>query len=205
MTVPSQKAALAQVQRLIAAGNDRIAKLDPGLTAEARRQYAQDIRDDVLKQISATRDDMGKRRQVARDALPRYSQEAIRRKAKFAEDPALDAQLRMGTFETLKRTATPQLIAHLKDAIEEKSVARAEAIRLEFQSRDDRNDYSLQFSALFGAVIDPEAKAMEADLTQIDGLAAHAETLIHEFARGVSDPAQRLATARMAGLDKAAA
>lgn len=200
MTLNIQKASLSKVQSIIAAGGAKIAALDPGLRPDARQDRIASIRADVSKEIASTRDDMKNRQAQAKEGLPRWSQDAVRRRAKFAEDPALDAQQRIATMETLKRVHTGELLRYLEDAIADKSIARAEAIRLEFHSRGDKTDHSLGFAALFGAVVDRDAKTMESELAQIDGLAAHADTLIREFETGFSNPAERIATARMAGL-----
>jgi hypothetical protein len=42
----------------------------------------------------------------------------------------------MALLMQLERTSTPELIEHLKDAVASKHLARAEAVRLEFESRD---------------------------------------------------------------------
>jgi hypothetical protein len=204
MSFVIQKASLAKVQNIIAAGNRKIEALDPDLKPDAKRERIAAIRLGVLKEMGATRDDMNKRGAAARDGIPFWSQDAARRRAKFADDPTADAQQRMAFAGTLARTSTPELIKHLDDAVRDKSVARAELVRVEFQNRADRKNVSQQFDELFIAVVDPAAKAMEIELGQIAGHAAHAETLIHEFTRGVSNPIERITTARMAGLAKVA-
>ena len=201
MSIVNQKASLAKVQAIIAVGNDKIASLDPGLRSDARAQRVFDIREAVAVEVAATRKEMQTRQAEAKANLPRWSQEAVRRRAKFSEDPAVDAQQRIAAMETLKRVPTAALQHYLEDAIAENSLAAAEAIRLEFKSRSDASaDINERFNSVFSAVVDPVAKTVESELAQIDGLASHAEALIHEFIRGQSNPAARLATARMAGL-----
>lgn len=200
MTVSLQKDLLNKIQAALNAGNAKIATLDPGLKPEVRADRIRAIRNETLGAIGETHADMTKRGASAREGLPHWSQDAVRRRAKFADDPATDAQQRIAIAATLARTSTPELTLHLADAIREKNVAKAEAVRVEFNSRSVDAERRMEFARAFAAVVDPVAKNMEKDLGLIDGLAAHAETLILEFARGRSDPVARMSTARQAGL-----
>jgi hypothetical protein len=200
MTLAAQKSSLAKVQSILAAGNAKIQALDSGLKTDVRQERIAAIRQGVLAEIGATRTEMQKLQASATEGLPHWSQDAARRRAKFAEDPTADAQQRLATMETLKRVSTPALLNHLEDAIRSKNVAHAECVRLEFESREVAPERRAEFHRSFRAVVDPQAQAMESELSQIAGLASHAETLIHEFARGQSNPIERISTARAAGL-----
>ena len=206
MTLETQRSALATVQSLIAAGNARLEALDAGLRPEIRTARIAAIRDETTAAITATLVEMRDRRKQAEAGLPHWTQDAALRRAKFSEDPAQDARQRLAVFETLRRCSPAELFRHLEDAIREKSPAKAEAVRLEFECRDEiASEQRIEFRHAFTAVIDEPAKAMERELSLIAGLASHAETLAGEFVRGQSDPAGRMTTARAAGLTAVAA
>lgn len=200
MTIGAQKSALATVEAILAAGAAKIEGVDKGLTPDARRERIAAIREETLEKVSDTRADMAKRGQEATAGLPHWSQDAARRRAKFSDDAAVDAQQRLALGAVLMRTATPALFEHLADAIRAKHIAHAEAVRVEFATRNADAETKANFHRTFAAVVDQQAKSMEAELSQIAGLAAHADTLIAEFARGASNPIQRMTTARAAGL-----
>lgn len=199
MTIAKQKADLQKIQDTIAAGAAKIEAVDPDLRPEARQARIATIRQDTLARLESVAADMHKRQQEAKQGLDFWSQAAVRRRAKFADDPALDAAQRSATFETLKRARTGELLDYLKDAIGEKSIARAEAVRLEFYSRPDSAKLGQEFGTLFAQVVDPQARQMEAELGEIAGVADYAQVLVREFARGASNPVERLAAARSAG------
>ena len=65
-----------------------------------------------------------------------HSLEAELRLARFHNDDAVNATMQMSLLMRLGRTPTRELVEHLQDAVEAKNPARAEAVRLEFESRD---------------------------------------------------------------------
>lgn len=165
---------------------------------EARNARTAAIRAETLKQLDTIQTDMRKRRADAEEQLGHFSQDAARRRAKFAGDAQSDAMQRIATFETLRRTPSGALIEHLKDAIRSKSLAHAEAVRLEFHSRSDKEAaVGDDFARMFASVLDPEAQAREAELRSIIGAAELAEVLAREFVNGKSLPLDRLTAARI--------
>jgi hypothetical protein len=201
MSLTQQKSDLEKLKAAIAAGNGKIAAIDPGLRPEVRAQRIVVIRADTIKTLDAINGEMAKRQTVAREGLDFWTQEAVRRRAKFAADPAVDAAQRVAMFEVLKRSSTAEIVQHMKDAVREKSAARAEVCRLEFKNRTDRDAaLSREFDRLLERVDDKQAADMHAECGQTDGLADFAQVLVREFRSGVSRPEERITAARAAGL-----
>jgi hypothetical protein len=200
MTIGIQRSNLEKIQAALAVGNAKIEAVDPDLRPEVKQSRVVSIRQATIAGLDNVLADMAKRQTAAKEGLTYWTQAAARRRAKFADDPALDAAQRMATFETLKRAGTAELLEHLNDAIREKSIARAEAVRLEFHSRPDSAKLGQEFSALFAGVVDPQAKKMEVELGEIAGVAEFAQVLVREFTKGATDPIGRMTAARAAGL-----
>jgi hypothetical protein len=61
----------------------------------------------------------------------------------------VDASLRARCFASLKCIPTLTLICHFIDAIKAGDFARAESVRFEFQTREDRHEYVVTSRAIF--------------------------------------------------------
>jgi len=75
--------------------------------------------------------------------------ESLRQRSRFAVVDTVDASLRARCFASLECVPTLTLICHFIDAIKTGDLARAECIRFEFQTRQDRHEYSVTSRAIF--------------------------------------------------------
>jgi hypothetical protein len=171
--------------------------LKPDIVAEQARQ----IREQTLKDTAERRSRMVDRGALAQQSLPQHTAESYRRRARFHDDPVTDATMRVAKQGTLSRTSTPELLAHLQDAVTANDVASAEAIRLEFQSRTDKGpEVQRRFETTFGELKVPQATEAQRALNRVSGLADVVNSSLAELVRGRSDPMARLAAHRAAGL-----
>lgn len=201
MTIGLQMSALRKVEAAIASGKARIAAVDPDLRPEARQARIAAIRAEVAAGLEAVAGEMRNRRKAAEEGLGVWSQAAVRRRAKFSDDdPTADAMQKLAFFETVKRTPTGELVTHLKDAVSARSLARAEALRLEFQGRPDAEKFTRAFGAIFDQAVDPKAQALEKEFGEIIGVADLGDVLVREFVNDRSLPTDRLNAARAAGM-----
>src|SRR6266545_4475976 len=70
-----------------------------------------------------------------RRAERRFTFDAMMRSAKFNSDPVADASIRNALIASLSRTDTVYLLEHFQDAIEDDDLAKAYAVKVEFESR----------------------------------------------------------------------
>jgi hypothetical protein len=75
--------------------------------------------------------------------------ESLRQRSRFAVVDTVDASLRARCFASLKCIPTLTLICHFIDAIKAGDFARAESVRFEFQTREDRHEYVVTSRAIF--------------------------------------------------------
>jgi hypothetical protein len=75
--------------------------------------------------------------------------QSLRQRSRFAAMDTVDASLRARCFASLKCIPTLTLICHFIDGIKAGDFARAESVRLEFQTREDRHEYIVTSSAIF--------------------------------------------------------
>ena len=67
--------------------------------------------------------------------------ESLRQRSRFAVVDTVDASLRARCFASLECVPTLTPICHFIDAIKAGDLARAECIRFEFHTREDRHEY----------------------------------------------------------------
>jgi hypothetical protein len=75
--------------------------------------------------------------------------ESLRQRSRFAVADTIDASLRARCFASLERIPTLTLICHFIEAIKACDFARAESVRFEFQTREDRHQYAITSRAIF--------------------------------------------------------
>jgi hypothetical protein len=190
----------AAIAEVVKAAEQKLAAISPDLRAEVANEKRRAIREQTLQQVAARRNGMIARAEQARTALPSYTPEAIRRNARFADDRATDASIRSARFATLSRTSTPELLAHLQDAVQANDVAGVEAVRLEFQSRSDRSpEVQKRFETEFEKLKLPQVAEAQRALNRTIGLTDVVNVQLAELTRGRADPMARLAAHRAAG------
>src|SRR5829696_3660250 len=193
------------VTEAIAAAEKRIASLNPDLKPDILAEQARQIREQALKDTAERRNRMVDRGALAQQSLPHHTAESYRRRARFHDDPVTDATMRVAKQGTLSRTSTPELLAHLQDAVAANDLASAEATRLEFQSRNDRGpEIQKRFETIFAELKLPQAAEAQRALNRVTGLAGVVNSSLAELVRGHSDPMARLAAHRVAGRPRAA-
>ena len=60
--------------------------------------------------------------------------------ARFHGDDATNATMTLATFARLAKAPTAELVEHLEDSVSARNLSLAEAVRLEFQGRTDRQE-----------------------------------------------------------------
>jgi hypothetical protein len=172
-----------------------IAGIDKNLKPEIVRERAKEISERTVADIGSRRKPMLDRVAEARRMMRRFSPESARRRARFHEASSTDGILRLAAFETLKRTATGELLEHLHDALEDKNLALAELVRLEFQARSDKAPFVQSFVDLFSRVEVP-AEAVEeprADLERVAQLERLSEAAMLQLLGGGTTGLETLA------------
>ena len=111
MTLITQQNDLKRLEAAIKAGRDKIASVDADLKEDARRERIATIRAEVAAQAQAIAAEMATRAKAAREGVEYWSQDGVRRRAKFAEDPAADAAQRqtLSAGSVFSRRAWPVL------------------------------------------------------------------------------------------------
>jgi hypothetical protein len=121
---------------------------------------------------------------------------APERQIRFYGDDATNATMEIATFTRLATTVG--LIEHLEDAVASKNLALAEAVRLEFQGRSDREGVKDRFAAAFAEVPLPQSMAAIKTIGSINSLAGSVTSgSIH---RSVVGPIPSLAWRRLGSL-----
>lgn len=139
----------AILERGVAALEARIAGLDQQLKAEILRQRTAEVRLHVGKELTPLAQAMDKRVKAAR-AMDRVCSPAAELWfARFHGDESVNATMQVATLMRFARTPTGELIEHLEDVAASNRLALAEAVRLEFMSRSDREPLKEAFSAAF--------------------------------------------------------
>jgi hypothetical protein len=185
------ESAVAKAQQQIAAINRE------HLRAEVVREQERGIREAASAELAARRAKMLERAELAKAGQHQVSREALLRRARFSEDPAADAAIRSARFMTLSKTPTVALLAYLEDAIAAGDVAGAEVVRVEFQSRTDKElELNRRFASLFDRVKVPGADEAATRVRRTIGLAEMANEKLAELA-GRGTPMRRLAAFRM--------
>ncbi|ATQ66898.1 MULTISPECIES: hypothetical protein [Methylosinus] len=187
----------AAIDRAVAAAQVRVQALDKDLRADVLRDREAELRLEALRGLTETRRAMLERAEAAQAQARRLTPEAERRAARFHNDDAVHASMSIATYARLERTSTPELMEHLADAIEDRNLALAEAVRLEFGRRNDAGPLREQFAGLFGRLRSPAAEEAKQAVSRIAGLSGLAAERLLTLERGRGDAAARLAAARM--------
>lgn len=194
-----QEADSAAFEKKIAAVEARLAGVDQQLRPDVIRERTAAIRKDA-ESLSDVVLAMKKRAHQAEEMARVYSQEAELRLARFdPNDDSKNATIQMATLMRLERTPTPELIEHLRDAVASRSYARVEAIRLEYQRRPDREDFSIPWRTTFSKLEFPQVVAARQAFGRVSSLALFSEQRFLEATTGrPTNPADRITAARLA-------
>jgi hypothetical protein len=202
-----QEADHAALERSYTALENRIAGLDNRLRPEALREEAGRLRaaaSDGLKNLAVA---MNNRASLANEMARMHSPAAELRLARFHADDGVNATIQMSLLMRLGRTPTGELIEHLRDAVAAKNLARVEAVRLEWESRDrelvalgpeQRQAARRAFDEEFAKLEMPQAAAAKRTIDKIAQLAAFGQERFTSATSGRSDPLARMTAARMA-------
>jgi hypothetical protein len=202
-----QEADSAALERTYGALENKIAGLDKRLRPDALREETAKLRaaaSDALKNLAVA---MNNRAQAAQAIARTSTREAELRLARFDADDLKNATIQTATLMRLGRTPTGELIEHLRDAVASKHLARAEAVRLEFESRDaeltklgpeQREAVRRAFNEEFARLEIPQAVAAKKVVDKIGQLAAFGQERFTSATSGRSDPVARMTAARMA-------
>ena len=106
------------------------------------------VRDRTVLAVREVRNNMAKRAITAKNTQGSLV-ESLRQRSRFAVADTVDASLRARCFASLNCIPTLTLICHFIDAIKAGDFARAESVRFEFQTREDRHEYVVTSRAIF--------------------------------------------------------
>jgi hypothetical protein len=144
-----QLADYARVDYAITQGEDEIAALEelcPGPNELQRKTSV--VRDRTVLAVREVRNNMAKRAITAKNMQGSLI-ESLRQRSRFAAVDTVDASLRARCFASLECIPTLTLLCHFIDAIKAGDFARAESVRFEFQTREDRHEYAVTSRAIF--------------------------------------------------------
>jgi hypothetical protein len=144
-----QAADYARVDYAITKGEHEIAALKQlGLRPNELRGETSVVRDRTVHAVREFRYKIAKRATKAKN-MQGSLVESLRQRSRFAVVDTVDASLRARCFASLKCIPTLTLICNFIDAIKAGDFARAESVRFEFQTREDRHEYLVTSSAIF--------------------------------------------------------
>jgi hypothetical protein len=144
-----QVADYARVDYAITKAEGEIAALEElVLKPKELRKETWVIRDKTVLAVRDVRNNMAKRAITAKN-MQGSLVESLRQRSRFAVVDTVDASLRARCFASLKCIPTLTLICHFIDAIKAGDFARAESVRFEFQTREDRHEYVVTSRAIF--------------------------------------------------------
>jgi hypothetical protein len=144
-----QLADYARVDYAITKGEDEIAALEElCFGPNELRRKASIVRDQTVLAVREVRNNMAKRAITAKN-IQGSLVESLRQRSRFAVADTIDASLRARCFASLERIPTLTLICHFIDAIKAGDFARAESVRFEFLTREDRHEYAVTSRAIF--------------------------------------------------------
>src|SRR5438128_12174182 len=144
-----QLADYARVDYAITKAEGEIAALEelwPG-SNELRRESSV-VRDRTVLAVREVRKNMAKRAIIAKN-MQGSLVESLRQRSRFAVADTVDASLRMRCFANLECISTLTLLCHFIDAIKVGDFARAESVRFEFHTREDRHEYVVTSRVIF--------------------------------------------------------
>src|SRR5262244_2423647 len=144
-----QLADYARVDYVITKGEDEVAALEElCLGPNELRRKASIVRDRTVLAVREVRNNMAKRAITAKN-IQGSLVESLRQRSRFAVADSIDASLRARCFASLQCIPTLTLICHFIDAIKTGDFARAESVRFEFLTREDRHEYVVTSRAIF--------------------------------------------------------
>src|SRR5262249_14751751 len=144
-----QLADYARVDYAITKGEDEIAALEElCLGPNGLRREASVVRDRTVLAVREVRNNMAKRAITAKN-MQGSLVESLRQRSRFAVADTVDASLRACCFASLECVPTLTLLCHFIDAIKAGDFARAESVRFEFQTRENRHEYAVTSRAIF--------------------------------------------------------
>jgi hypothetical protein len=144
-----QLADYARVDYAITKAEDEIAALEElCLGPNELRRETSVVRDRTVLAVREVRNNMAKRAITAKK-MQGSLVGSLRQCSRFAVEDTVDASLRARCFASLECIPTLTLICHFIDAIKAGDFARAECVRFEFQTREDRHEYVVTSRAIF--------------------------------------------------------
>jgi hypothetical protein len=144
-----QLADYARVDYAITKGEDAIAALEElWLGPNELRRETSVVRDRTVLAVREVRNNMAKRAITAKNMQGSLI-ESLRQRSRFAAVDTVDASLRARCFASLECIPTLTLLCHFIDAIKAGDFARAESVRFEFLTREDRHEYAVTCKAIF--------------------------------------------------------
>jgi len=152
-----QLADYARVDYAITKGEDEIAALEElCLGPNELQRKTSVVRDRTVLAVREVRNNMAKRAITAKNMQGSLI-ESLRQRSRFAAVDTVDASLRARCFASLERIPTLALLCNFIDAIKAGDFARAECIRFEFLTREDRHEYVVTSRAIFAQFAPPES------------------------------------------------
>src|SRR5260370_273159 len=144
-----QLADYARVDYAITKGEDEIAALEElCLGPNELRREASVVRDRTVLAVREVRNNMAKRAITAKN-MQGSLVESLRQRSRFSVVDTVDASLRARCFASLECIPTLTLLCHFIDAMKAGDFARAESVRFEFLTREDRHEYVVTSRAIF--------------------------------------------------------
>ena len=144
-----QLADYARVDYAITKGEDEVAALEERrLGPNELRREASVVRDRTVLAVREVRKNMAKRAITAKN-MQGSLVESLRQRSRFAVVDTVDASLRARCFASLACIPTLTLLCHFIDAMKAGDFARAESVRFEFLTREDRHEYVVTSRAIF--------------------------------------------------------
>ena len=109
--------------------------------------------------------------------------ESLRQRSRFAVVDTVDASLRARCFASLECIPTLTLLCHFIDAIKAGDFARAESVRFEFLTREDRHEYAVTSKAIFAQFAPSEPAAILKRIAKICRAAEMADARVVDLFR----------------------
>jgi hypothetical protein len=178
-----QVADYARVDYAITKAEGEIAALEElVLKPKELRKETWVIRDKTVLAVRDVRNNMAKRAITAKN-MQGSLVESLRQRSLFAMVDTVDASLRARCFASLKRIPTLTLICHFIDAIKAGDFARAESVRFEFQTREDRHEYVVTSRAIFAQFAPSEPEDILKSIAKICRAAEMADARVIDLFR----------------------
>jgi hypothetical protein len=178
-----QLADYARVDYAITKGEDEIAALEElWLGPNELRRETSVVRDRTVLAVREVRNNMAKRAITAKK-MQGSLVESLRQRSRFAVVDSVDASLRARCFASLECIPTLTLICHFIDAIKTGDFGRAESVRFEFLTREDRHEYAVTSRAIFAQFTPSEPAGILKRIAKICRAAEMADARVIELFR----------------------